>query len=305
MIRATIIQDSISEDGVRLTTFELEYPRFIHAELMTHRMFSRNAASSRAVPIEKMIEHVRSTPAKPIFWGKNQPGMQAAVELEGNELQQARSLWDRAATAAAGYSSQMAQAGMHKQIANRVTEPYQTMKTIITATEFANWYWLRDHHMAQPEIARLAAEMFEAHLVSEPLQLSPGQWHVPYVERQKNLVTDKIMYLDSYGYLLSVEDAKMISASCCAQVSYRKSDDTLEKAKMIYDRLINTNGDPVHASPVEHQATPMKYKLMDYDYLPVEWEKGVTHLSANGDFWSGNFRGWIQQRQLIEGNAKW
>ena len=279
MIKATIIQDSISDVGIRITTFELEYPRFVHAELMTHRMWSRNAESSRAVPIEKTIEHVKTNPAAPVFWGKNQAGMQSVVELEGNELQQAKSLWDRAATSAAGYSAQMAQASMHKQIANRVTEPFKNIKTIVTATEYANWYWLRDHYMAQPEIAELANLMKKAVQASTPLMLNSDEWHVPYVDRIRS--QESLKYLGAEGYFISLEDAKIVSASCCAQVSYRKNDDSIEKAKIVYDRLTNTKGDPVHASPLEHQATPMIYAV---DFMASYWQEGITHVDRKGKF---------------------
>ena len=76
-----VIADSISESGKRITTFQLKYPRFIHSEVMTHRVFSRNASSSRAIPVKKMIEQVRNNPAMPIHWGANQSGMQAKNEL--------------------------------------------------------------------------------------------------------------------------------------------------------------------------------------------------------------------------------
>lgn len=291
MIKATIVQDSVSLTGSRITTFELDYPRFIHAELMTHRVFSRNAASSRAVPIEKMIEHVKTTPAMPVYWGKNKAGMQAVEELNGVELQAAQSLWERAATNAAGYSKQMSDAFLHKQLANRVTEPFQTMKTIVTATEYDNWYTLRMHSDAQPEIHKLAKCMFQAVLISKPKTIHASEWHVPYVDR--HIRSGKVAYYN-LGSEIDVETAKIVSASCCAQVSYRKNDDSLEKAHSIYDRLINTK--PMHASPIEHQATPMRYSR---NTIGREWESGVTHLDNKNYFWSGNFKGWIQNRQLI------
>ena len=188
---------------------------------------------------------------------------------------------------------------VHKQIANRVTEPFQMMKVVVTATEWNNWYWLRNHDQAQPEIHELASIMLQAHEYSQPTELVSGQWHLPYVDYL--ISADSSQYfLDKEGERVTLDNAKAISASCCAQVSYRKSDDSLEKALMIFDKLINS--EPVHASPVEHQATPMVSATDTWGGLP--WEKGVTHCDRAGDLWSGNFKHWIQFRQLIPNNSK-
>lgn len=295
-ISAKIIQDSISR-GIRITTFELTYPRFIHAELMTHRAFSRNAASSRAIPIEKMLHHIAAEHAEPIHWGMNQAGMQAKQELKGNELAHARQAWNHAALSAVSHSRNMSELNLHKQIANRVTEPFQTMKTIVTATEYDNWFWLRNHTDAQPEIHELAKLMKQARDESFPMILYSGEWHVPYIDRARDYVDNIIVYSVN-GIELDVEKAKKISASCCAQVSYRKLDDSIEKAEMVFDRL--SNSVPVHASPVEHQATPCIDLIGGHD---EDWQLGVTHMDRFGELWSGNFKGWIQFRQLIPNNV--
>lgn len=291
-ISAKIIQDSISPHDKRITTFELEYPRFIHAEFMTHRQFSRNAASSRAIPISTMLEHVRNNPAMPVHWGANQSGMQAKAEVE--DIDAATREWRIAAYVAVDSSEALAKTGLHKQIANRVTEPFQMMKTVCTATEWDNWFWLRYHTDAQPEIFELAKLMREALDSSTPTQILQYEWHVPYVTRDRIHIGGDMCYLDNNGNTITLEEALIISASCCAQVSYRKSDDTLDKAKAIYDRLINSS--PVHASPVEHQAKPM---VSPYQPLGKYFEKGCTHFDKTHSAWSANFKGWIQHRQLI------
>jgi thymidylate synthase ThyX len=298
-IKATVIQDSVSA-GIRITTLELEYPRFIHAELMTHRQFSRNAASSRAIPIEKMIQHVLEHPAAPIHWGANQAGMQAKAELLGILKLNAKETWKEAIRSATKWARELAAIGLHKQIANRVTEPFQIMKTIVTATEWDNWFWLREHPDAQPEIHELARQMRLAMEDSEPLSIVPNEWHVPYVDRDFEPDNHDIIYMIE-GKEVTLDEARMISASCCAQVSYRKTDDSLDKAKMVFDRLINS--EPVHASPVEHQASPM---MRHQTFLGDDgmWEAGITHMDRKGRYWSGNFKGWIQFRQLIPNNAK-
>lgn len=288
-ITATVIQDSVCND-TRLTTFELEYPRFIHAEVMTHRMLSKNAASSRAIPVEKMIEHVKTNTAMPVFWGKNKPGMQAAEEVDN--VREAKIAWqiarDDAIQAAVNLHDYR---GLHKQISNRVTEPYQMMKIVISGTEWANLLWLRDHEAAQPEFAELAKQISKGFETSKPAYLNPGDLHVPYVTRVgTNYYTGDIK--------LSRQEALVVSASCCAQVSYRKSDDSLDKAKQIYDRLVNTSDGRMHASPFEHQAWGMYLNSNYFEY-------GVTHVDIKGQLWSGNFRNWTQHRQTLKGHAKW
>ena len=294
-ISATIIQDSISTHGKRIITYELEYHRYIHAEFMTHRMFSRNAASSRAIPVERMHDNIKANPAMPIVWQKNQAGMQSKEELVDEQLLNAKVSWANAVQYAIQSSRELIHVGLHKQWANRVTEPFQMMKTVMTTTEDANWDELRDHEDAQPEIHELARCMKQAKAESIPMPIGYGQWHVPYVNRQKKM--SGMVYSDAAGHSLTFEEAKMISASCCAQVSYRRNDDSLEKAKMIFDRLIESK--PQHASPIEHQATPMEHQSAVFNYGPRSWEKGITHVNRQGYFGSGNFYGWIQHRHLI------
>lgn len=302
LITARIVTDSISPTGVRMTTMEIEYPRFILAELNTHRMLSKNSASSRAIPVKTMHEHIRANTAGPVFWGINQPGMKAKEELRGADLSEAMYIWAIARDAAIRYSQELAGLNIHKQITNRITEPWMIMKTVISGTEWANFFWLRDHADAQPEIAELARKMRAAYDASTPQELNPGEWHVPYVNTYRSLINNELCYSDGKGDDLSAEEARIVSASCCAQVSYRKNDDSFEKASKIYQQLIES--EPAHASPVEHQATPMQYTSTNA-YEPETWEQGITHLSANGDLWSGNLRGWVQFRKLIPNEARW
>lgn len=293
-ITAKIIKDSVNPNATRITTFELEYPRFIHAEVMTHRQFSRNSASSRAIPISKVTEQVINSMATPIHWGKNQAGMQAKEELEGEDRYEVMNLWYSAGFAAANTAMDMHKLGAHKQIANRILEPFQTMKVIVTATEFANFFWLRDHPDAQPEIKELAIRMKEAIDNSTPDILDYGMWHVPYIRSE--VINGHQRFFDDEDNEITTEQAIRVSCSCCAQVSYRKLDTTIEKAEKIYDLLVNS--EPVHASAFEHVAM-----TIDID-CATNWEDGVTHVDKDGYFWSGNFRDWIQYRQLIPNNAK-
>ena len=301
LITAKIIADSESDEGLRMTTMEIEYPRFILSELNTHRMLSKNSASSRAIPVAKMHEHIRENTAAPVSWGINQPGMKAREELAGADLTWAKYTWAKARDSAIEYSQELAELNIHKQITNRITEPWMLMKTVISGTEWANFFWLRDHPDAQPEIQLLAHKMKQAMDESTPEYLAINEWHLPYVHCERNRY-GTMEYLDHAGEPMTLVDARVVSASCCAQVSYRKTDDSLDKAKRVFSQLIESV--PAHASPIEHQATPMPYDVM-CAYEPETWAEGITHVSANGDLWSGNLRGWIQFRKLMPTEAKW
>lgn len=295
---ARVVAYSVSEEtGEKITTFELEYPRLVHSELMTHRLFSRNAASSRAIPVSKTIEMIRENPAMPVRFGANQAGMQdKGVEHDGrvrvNPLVTGwsgevtgREAWTLAAMDAVGHAERLNEAGFHKQLVGRVLEPFQYIKTVITFTgDGANFFGLRDHPDADPTICELAQCMKEAMELAPVKHLKSGDWHMPY-------------YKDG-AFIKSrdrgLQKALKISASCAAQVSYRKLDDSEEKAEMVYDRLVNSR--PVHASPFEHQATPLK-KGSGFR------SKFVTHIDRRGNAWSGNFRNWGQHRQIIPENV--
>ena len=182
MIKATVIADSVHHvTGTRITTFELVYPRFIHSEFMTHRVFNRNASSSRAIPTSKFIEQVRNEPVMPSHWGKNQKGMQAFEELSPMEIKDAEFIWENAASAAAVYAEQLRRGQVHKQIVNRILEPFTHIRVVVTSTSWANFYGLRDHEDAQPEIRELAQAMRKAHNESTPRALPQGEWHLPYI----------------------------------------------------------------------------------------------------------------------------
>lgn len=278
MISAKIIADSIA-NNIRLVTMELNYPRFIHSELMTHRMFSRNAASSRAIPIEKMIDQVRENPAIPIHWGKNQSGMQAKEELDKYSKKVCNMWWTDASKSAIRYSKLLNDIGSHKQVANRLLEPFQWMKVIVTATEWDNFFKLRDHEDAQPEIRELARCMKKAMEESIPQELKHGEWHLPYITTEDCLKT-------------TTDNFVKLSVARCARVSYDNhgKDSIIEKDITLADRLLEAG----HMSPFEHVATPMQEWVSD-----PEWQQGITHMTRDGMKWSGNFRGWIQYRQLL------
>lgn len=102
--RAEVVADSVSPQGKRVTTLEAEMPRIVLAEFNTHRMFSRNSASSRAIPVHKQIEKLLVEPFIPERFGINQKGMQSYAWLDGLARDEALRIWlrgrDRAVTTA-------------------------------------------------------------------------------------------------------------------------------------------------------------------------------------------------------------
>lgn len=310
-IKAEIIADSINSVGKRLTTYILEYPRFVHAELMTHRMFSKNAASSRAIPIEKMIQQVIDNPAMPVWWGKNQSGMQAKEELNnidqtvfkvnqqtraglvisnkvGTEAEIAKELWLEARDSAIDYVKNLNKLGLHKQIANRILEPWFNIRIILSGTEFENFFALRAHPDAQPEIQALAYKMLEEYNKSIPRRLKAGEWHIPFgdkVEDSKLLsVFDKIYnpppvcgcFIDPCEERLEEMKIK-IAIARCARISYFNFEGKDDYAADITlcDRLFGSV--PRHLSPTEHVAQ-----------------------AQDDDQFIGNFAGFKQYRYMFD-----
>jgi thymidylate synthase ThyX len=266
---AKVLADSISPAGHRLTTLEVTLPRIVLAEFNTHRMFSRSSASSRAIPVEKRIAMVESDPFVPESFGKNQKGMQAAEVLDTTKANHARDIWLGAAQAACIHAKRLADIEVHKQLANRLLEPFCWHTIICTATEWDNFWGLRISPMAQPEIAKPAEMMAEVMRASVPKRIEIGFWHTPLVPDEEELV--------SAGY--SSRQIAEISTARCARVSYLTHDGKRDPTAdiVLYHRLV-TSG---HMSPLEHVATPNT--------------KGMGHEFV------GNFCGWFQLRKTIPG----
>ena len=220
---------------------------------------------------------------------------------ESKNSEAAKALWIEAAKSSASFVKVMHDMNIHKQVCNRLIEPFQMMKTCITATQWGNFFNLRLHTDADPTIYALAEAMKSAMNSSKPQQLKEGEWHIPFVNEVR--VEGNQVFYDQDGFQISVEDALMISCSCSAQTSYRLNDYSLEKAKIIYDKLINSK--PAHSSPTEHCAMPITRKNSNPLSTPLDYfgVKGVTHIDRNLGPCSGNFHGWVQYRQLIPDNA--
>jgi hypothetical protein len=285
VIRAEVIADSISPAGKRLTTMQLRYPRFVHAEFMTHRVFSRNASSSRAIPVKKLIEDLRREPAMPVFWGSNKPGMQAGAELEGMAKTVCEKVWRGAMEDAIRHAEIMVDHGLHKQIANRILEPWAHINVVVTATEWDNFFELRVHPDAQPEMRELAMAMLVAQEASKPELLKPGEWHLPFV-----LPSERGFVLGA-GH--SPRPLIQVSVARCARVSYLTHEGKppqFDEDQKLYERLVGSV--PLHASPAEHQATPDdQIDCGDLRSERWEWKHAPEH---------GNLVGWRQFRKILE-----
>jgi len=293
-ITAKIIAHSfVAETGSEIVTFEVTYPRFILPEVLTHRVFSRNTSSSRAVPSKKM-GYWSEKIFYPIHWGKNKAGMSASEELSGVNLVISKFLWSTSAAIAFGLHSILSKLGGHKQWVNRIIEPYVYVKQVITTTELSNFFNLRCHKDAQPEIQFLANEMYKEYTNTHDCRiLDKGDWHLPYIDFDDAGAA----HIIDQDEEISLQDAILISVSACAQVSYRATDFSIEKARKIFKMLNVFNSDePIHASPLEHQATPVIYP----ERKNGKWPIGVTHRDRSGKLWSGNFSGYVQLRHLLE-----
>lgn len=305
---AVVVADSISSDGIRLTTFQLKYWRPLHPELMTHRVFSRNAGSSRARPSAKIIEQVRSEPWGPIHWGANQAGMQAQEELNELDTASAKSAWRMAAKDAADRAEQMCEVGAHKQIVNRLLEPFTYIDVLVTATDFANWFALRDHPDAQPEIQELARLMKHEYEQSIPHKIHYGQWHLPYITDEDWKAAERHCQIgritrDMPSYKEKLEVVRKISVARCARVSYKAFDGNvapIEKDLELFEQLLVSQ--PLHASPAEHQATPDHLILVERE-MHLDDEGGTEHLGTDYEWANphlhGNLRGYQQYRKML------
>lgn len=305
MISAKIVKDSISPDGIRLTTLHLRYPRMIHSEFMTHRVFTRNGRSSRAVPVTTLLKEEGYTP----HFMKNKPGMMASEELSPRDLEDAKRLWENLINETKLTVAKLHGLGVHKQWANRPLEWFGWIDTLVTSTDWANWFALRDEEGAQPEIRELAQKMKEAMDTSTPTRLEVGQWHMPYIREEdygiveKHIAESRVIQVMPEKHEIEAILRK-ISTARCARLSYRPFDgnDSIAKELERYERLVVSR--PVHASPSEHIATPDTKVTVSSSKLGV----GGRVVGSSEEVWKnekrhGNFYGWQQYRKMIPANT--
>lgn len=284
----TILADSVADyasSPSRLTTFELTYPRCIHSEFMTHRVFSRNSASSRAIPVEKMIRDVEENPFIPISWGKNQRGMSAREELDEKEADHALELWLQARDRAVDSALRMIEIGLHKQIINRILEPWMWITVICTGHTFKNFFLQRCHEDAEPHMQRLAGMMREAYEASKPTVKDQGEWHLPFITDQDI----RTYRLAARAPGASAWDDEMAlvkkSVARCARGSYLQQHGNFTMAKDI--ELHDLLAEKRHWSPFEHQAVNDRAKWISASFP-------LGNLATTG---------WVQYRKTFAGES--
>jgi len=301
---ATILLDSISPDGVRLTTMEVVMHRFVLAEFNTHRVFSRNSASSRAIPYKKMRERVSNNLAYPVYWGEEIKGMQSGDSLSDREIDFCKIVWESARVSATKHADKLVDHHLHKSLANRLLEPFMWHTVIVTSTYWDNFFAQRYHKDAQPEIRAAATAMLEAYNKSEPNYVPLGKWHLPLMK------ADDLADLDRHAEQLVgnsdttasvnetiVELSKQVSTARCARSSYMNHHGVRDIADDLdlYRRLVGG----MHPSPFEHVATPCTHMAHIFRYE----SKGDTQFDLLCKEW-GNFYGWHQHRKEIVGENR-
>lgn len=272
---ARVVLDSISPRGDRLTTLEVTMHRFVLAEFNTHRIFSRNSASSRAIPVEKQLARVIADPAEPVSWPCEQPGMSGGTELEGGDLEDAKLFYNfihekvwREVDAYLKMHPEKSER-LHKSVVNRFLEPFMWHTVLVSSTGWENFRGLRCSPQAQPEMKLAAEKMMEALDASTPTSLDYGQWHLPFTEDKEEL----------FDQGFNPQDLLYISSMRCGRISYlthgtgvKEPADDLAKAKDM------AQAEPMHASPFEHVARPLE----------------------PGEIGDSNFWGWWQFREELQ-----
>ncbi len=283
MINAQIVCDSVSPNGVRLTTFVATFHRFVLAEMNTHRVFSRNSASSRAIPAAKIMRRVENDIAWPVHWGAEKPGMQSGEALDRQDEEKAVSSWQFASADALDTAKNLLDIGLHKSLVNRLLEPYMWHTAIITAVDFDNFFWQRCDEAAQPEMKAVADAMQLAYFKSQPNPLpTVTGWHLPFISEEE---------LDG----LHLEACKQISVARCARVSYLQHDGTRDFRKDIelYDKLVKGS----HWSPFEHVATPCTHAKAIWQFNQHNHAEPALQVTCK---MAGNFgTGWHQYRKFF------
>lgn len=256
-----------------LWTFELVYPRYIHSEFMTHRVFSRNASSSRAIPVKRMIEQVRKNPVIPPKVFMNQKGMVGETEADPVTTTAFHVLWEEAAENAYKTADMMERLGIHKQHVNRILEPFQFIKVIVTATEWDNFFALRLAPDAQPEMRELASAIYNEMKRYHNKAVGVLELDKEHTVVSLPYITDEdVKEIGKEEYHLLMK----ISAARCARVSYNNHDGSKPDSKKdleLYEHLYDSK----HMSPLEHTC------IRDEDYRK-----------------NANLTGWKSLRYLIE-----
>lgn len=276
-IYAEVIADSLSPEGARVTTIQACFHRFVLAEFNTHRRFSRNSASSRAIPVRKQLEQVMTNPAIPLVFPAEQRGMQGGEPLSEMDRGEAEKMWLEARDAAVEAAQALVGLRVHKSVVNRLLEPFMWHTVIVSSTEWDNFWNQRVSLLAQPEIHAVAGAMMQAFSESTPVKLEADEWHRPYIRHEDEEQVGLGIHPSTDANAIPALNA--VSAARCARVSYLTQEGIrdMQQDLDLYERL--TKAEPPHWSPLEHVARPTPWK---------------------GHPAQGNFEGWVQLRGLVE-----
>jgi thymidylate synthase ThyX len=260
----TILADSIAPHRIRLTTFEVTFPRFLLAEFNTHRMLSRNSASSRAIPTERLIEEVRNRPFIPDF-NKRVTGMGVGEALSPRDNRRMQAKWLNAAHAAADTAEVFLE--VDKSRANRLLEPFLWQTVIVTATDWDNFFKLRCHPDTQPEFQKIAWMMLMTMHHHEPQTHDYSGFHLPLITEEEK----------HPRHQYSAFTLMKASAGRGARVSYltHEKDEDIAASKRRWEQLAKSG----HWSPGEHAAV------------------------AGEPIYQGNLKGWRSLRKHYENEA--
>lgn len=300
-ISAQIIADSINEHGNRITSFLVVFPRIVLAEFNTHRMLSRNSASSRAIPFETMLDRLEREPFIPIAFQKDHSGMQGTEYFEGAELHKRVQLWLQAKDDAIIMAKEMAKAGVTKQLCNRLLEPFMYHTVIVTGTEWENFFALRAHEAAEIHIQDLAHKMLREYNNSTPKKLKAGEWHIPFGDKIDEIRVEELFgdgFMPDQEY---IDKAKIkIATARCARVSYLnyEGNDDYNADIKLHDRLSEMG----HWSPFEHCARAMSQDEVENNLTTISIDNQTIGGIQYGR--SGNFTGFIQYRKTFENENK-
>lgn len=296
MYECRIERDSITRYGERLITFVGTFPRFILAELNTHKMISKSSASSRAIPVATQLKRLANDPFLPIYWGRNQSGMQAAEELTDAEIVICKRIWDEHKQFSVKRAMDLMDAGLHKQISNRLLEVHMWHTAIISGTDWDNMEHLRDNKAAQPEFREWAHMAFEMKRDSNPAEVDPDGWHLPFIfPSECNETSPDFMRL---------EQRIPVSVGRCARVSYLTHEGTrdIQADIDLATKRLQTSG---HMAPFEHAARAMtdheRQMFSRKAPIPAPGSTISEPLWMDGPetWYCGNFNGWVQARKTI------
>ena len=227
-----VLLDSVNPyTNVRLTTLHCVYPQFIHQQVLTHRMFSRNSSSLRAISFDRADSEFDTVYPT---WTLEKKGMQGPLVEDFKTKLMADCIVDEMDNFVSSRCARLEELGIHHQDINNYLRPFQNIHTVITATDFENFFQQRLHESTKPDMQRLAQLIYDALEESKPEETI---WHTPLIS-------------DLLESTYTNKQLELISAARLARISYFKWQDDPQKDLELAKKLIENN----HPSPFEHIA---------------------------------------------------